>query len=53
MKEAYEKFRADYPDFQVLKYAPEYKDLQVADGWAIEMIHGESTYMSKAKACVC
>jgi ketosteroid isomerase-like protein len=49
MKEAYEKFRADYPDFQVLKYAPEYKDLQVADGWAIEMIHGESTYKMSEK----
>jgi uncharacterized protein (TIGR02246 family) len=49
MKEAYEKFRADYPDFQVLKYAPEYKDVQVADGWAIEMIHGESKYKMSAK----
>jgi uncharacterized protein (TIGR02246 family) len=49
MKEAYEKFRAGYPDFKALKYAPKYKDVQVADGWAIEIIYGESTYKMSAK----
>jgi uncharacterized protein (TIGR02246 family) len=49
MKEAYEKFQAGYPDFKVLKYAPRYKDVQVADGWAIEIIYGESTYKMSAK----
>lgn len=49
MGEAYAKFRADYPDFQVLKYAPNSKDLQVADGWAIEVIYGESVYKLSAK----
>ena len=49
MGEAYAKFRADYPDFQVLKYAPNIKDLQVADGWAIEVIYGESMYKLSAK----
>ena len=49
MGEAYAKFRADYPDFQVLKYAPDIKDVQVADGWAIEMISGESIYKMSAK----
>ncbi len=47
--ETYQKFRADYPDFKVLKYAPEYKDVQVANGWAIEVIYGESTYKMSAK----
>src|SRR5215470_926012 len=27
MEDAYAKFRADYPDFKVLKYAPDYKDM--------------------------
>jgi uncharacterized protein (TIGR02246 family) len=48
MREAYEKFRADYPNFKVLKYAPEIKDVQIADGWAIEMTYGESTYKMSA-----
>ena len=48
MGEAYAKFRADYPDFQVLKYAPDIRDVQVADGWAIEMISGESIYKMSA-----
>jgi len=44
MREAYEKFQADYPDFKVLKYAPEYKDVQIVDGWAIEVGYVEATY---------
>jgi ketosteroid isomerase-like protein len=49
MGEAYTKFRADYPDFKVLKYAPKIKDIQIEDGWAIEVIYGESTYKMSAK----
>ncbi len=45
MQEAYEKFRAEHPDFKVLKYAPDIRDVQVAvDGWAIEWGYAEATY---------
>jgi uncharacterized protein (TIGR02246 family) len=45
MQGAYEKFRAENPDFKVLKYAPDIKDVQVtADGWAIEWGYTEATY---------
>ena len=35
----YVKFRAQYPEFKVLKYAPDYKSMQTAivDVWAIEV----------------
>jgi uncharacterized protein (TIGR02246 family) len=49
MQEVYEKFRADHPDFKVLKYAPEIQDVQVADGWAIEWVYYEATYKLSAK----
>jgi uncharacterized protein (TIGR02246 family) len=49
LQELYEKVRTVYPDFKVLKYAPEYKDVQVSGGWAIEVIYGESTYKLSAK----
>jgi len=49
MQEVYEKFRAEHPDFQVLKYAPEIKDVQVADGWAIEWSYYETTFKMSAK----
>jgi uncharacterized protein (TIGR02246 family) len=49
LQELYEKARTAYPDLKVLKYAPEYKDVQVSDGWAIEVIYGESTYTLSAK----
>ncbi len=49
MKEAYEKFRADYPDFQVLKYAPDIKDVQIAEGWAMEVGDFAGTYKISAK----
>ena len=37
--EAYAKVHAQYPEFKVLKYAPDYKTMQTAivDGWAIEV----------------
>ena len=49
MGEAYEKFRADYPDFKVLKYAPDIKEVQIADGWAIEVGDFAATYRTSAK----
>jgi len=49
MQEVYDKLRADYPDFKVLKYAPEIQDVQVADGWAIEWVYYEATYKMSAK----
>jgi uncharacterized protein (TIGR02246 family) len=49
MKEAYEKFRAGYPEFQVLKYAPEFEGVQIADGWAIEVGYTEAIYKMSAK----
>jgi ketosteroid isomerase-like protein len=49
MKEAYEKFRAANADFKVLKYAPEIMDVQIADGWAIEVGYFAATYQMSAK----
>ena len=49
MHEVYEKFRADHPDFRVLKYAPEIQDVQVADGWAIEWVYYEAAFKMSAK----
>ena len=49
MQEVLEKFRADYPDFKVLKYAPEIQDVQVVDGWAIEWVYYEATFKMSAK----
>jgi hypothetical protein len=36
LKERYDKFRIEHPEFEVLKYSPDFKDLQIMDGWAIE-----------------
>jgi len=49
MQEVYEKFRGEHPEFQVLKYAPDIKDIQIADGWAIEWVYYEATYKMSAK----
>jgi hypothetical protein len=50
--EMYAKFRAQYPEFKVLKYAPDYKDMQTAivDGWAIEVGGTAATYKMSASA---
>ncbi len=52
MGDAYAKFRADYPDFQVLKYAPDYKDMQTAivDEWAVEVGYTDATFKMSANA---
>jgi uncharacterized protein (TIGR02246 family) len=49
MQEVYEKFREEHPDFQVLKYAPEIQDVQIADGWATEWVYYETTFKISAK----
>jgi ketosteroid isomerase-like protein len=49
MGEAYQKFRTDYPEFKVLKYAPDIKDVQIADVWAIEVGNFAGMYKISAK----
>jgi len=49
LKEIYEKFRANYPDFKVVKYAPVISEVQIADGWAIEVGTFEATYPMSPK----
>jgi uncharacterized protein (TIGR02246 family) len=49
MQEAYEKFRSERPDFKVLKYEPNIKDIQVAGEWAIEWGYADATYQIGAK----
>ena len=49
MGEAYAKFRADHPDFQVLKYATDITKVQIVEGWAIEVGYTEATYKLAAK----
>ncbi len=49
LKEMYEKFRANYPDFKVVKYAPVIAEVQIADGWAIEVGTFEATYKMSPK----
>lgn len=39
-----EKGRAEYPGFKVLSYAPEFKDIQIADGWAYEWGEAEAKF---------
>jgi uncharacterized protein (TIGR02246 family) len=49
LKEMYEKFRIDYPDFKVVKYAPKIAEVQIVDGWAIEIGTFEATYKMSPK----
>jgi hypothetical protein len=42
--EFYAKFRTEHPEFKVLKYSPEFKDLQIMDGWAIESVDANGTF---------
>jgi hypothetical protein len=52
LEEMYQKFRAQYPEFKVLKYAPDYKHMQsaIVDGWAIEVGYTDTTYKMSANA---
>jgi uncharacterized protein (TIGR02246 family) len=49
LKEMYEKFLVNYPDFTVVKYAPIIAEVQIADGWAIEIGTFEATYKMSPK----
>jgi uncharacterized protein (TIGR02246 family) len=49
MGEAYTKFRLQYPQFKVLKYAPVVKQVQIADGWAIEIVATDASYQMTPK----
>jgi uncharacterized protein (TIGR02246 family) len=49
IQEAFEKFRTENPDFSVLKYVTDIKDVQFADGWAIEVGYTEATYKMSVK----
>lgn len=44
-----EKNRVQYPEFRVLKYAPNINEVQIADGGAIEVGSVEATYRLSAK----
>jgi uncharacterized protein (TIGR02246 family) len=45
-----DKFRADYPGFKVLSYAPKYKNIQIADGWACEWGEHEAKFRMSPEA---
>jgi ketosteroid isomerase-like protein len=49
IREAFEKFWAENPEFHVLKYTPNVKDIQITDGWAIEVVHSDATFRMTAK----
>jgi hypothetical protein len=49
LNEFYAKFRTEHPEFKVLKYSPEFKDLQIMDGWAIESVDANGTFKMAAK----
>ena len=48
--EAYAKFRTERPDFQVLKYSTDIKDVQIVDEWAIEVGYTDATFKMSATA---
>jgi uncharacterized protein (TIGR02246 family) len=49
LEEMYEKSRAQYPEFKVLKYSNELSDVQIVDEWAIEVGYSEATFKISAK----
>jgi uncharacterized protein (TIGR02246 family) len=49
LKTFYERFRSEHPEFEVLEYSPELKELQLVDGWAIEVIDANATLRMSAK----
>ena len=44
-----EKVHAQYPEFKVSKYTTEITNVQIADGWAIEVGNVEAIYRMSAK----
>jgi ketosteroid isomerase-like protein len=49
LNEFYAKFRTEHPEFKVLKYSPEFKDVEIVDGWAIESVDANGTFKMAAK----
>jgi hypothetical protein len=49
LNEFYARFRVEHPGFKVSKYSPEFKDLQIVDGWAIESVDASGTFRMSAK----
>jgi ketosteroid isomerase-like protein len=45
-----EKGRAEYPGFKVLRYAPEYRNIQIENGWAREWGEHEAQYKLSPEA---
>jgi len=44
-----EKFRTQFPEFKVLKYAPVITEVRIAGGWAIEVGNAEAAYRMSQK----
>ena len=49
LKESYRKFRSEHPEFKLLNYSPDFKEIQFVDGWAIEVIDANATFKMSAK----
>jgi len=45
-----EKGRIEYPGFKVLSYAPEYRNIQIENGWACEWGEHEALYKLSPEA---
>jgi len=50
IQEGFEKSRAEHQDFQVLRYSNDMTEVQIVDGWAIEVGYLEATYKMSAKS---
>lgn len=49
IREAFAKFKVDYPEFRVSKYVSTTKEIQIIDGWAMEVMNSDATYQLTAK----
>jgi hypothetical protein len=49
MQDLYVKTRTGFPEFKVSKYSTDIKELQIVDGWALEVGNTEATYQMSAK----
>jgi hypothetical protein len=49
MQDLYVKTRTGFPEFKVSKYSTDIKELQIVDGWALEVGDTEATYQMSAK----
>jgi uncharacterized protein (TIGR02246 family) len=49
MGEMYQQFRAANPDFKVLNYVSDIKEIQIAGDWALEVGNVQATYKLSAK----